>query len=201
MSVVVSVVSESIVRTLVGSWPVGQRGVGMSLTAVMPGVVVSGGGGSRIDAVAVGTLLGRSPVAVLAVISPGGGVSGPTGRVSRKCDCRCRRSRPHPALRPVCEGAVNERRLLGDDLARVLDGEPFGLPCEELARRVHRRFGDVRATLRADPRFVRFGRGRGSRWRLATGMPLSTPWARMGRVSRASPDLDPSGVPIVKGAP
>ena len=84
-----------------------------------------------------------------------------------------------------------ERRPIADDLARVLAAEPVGLPCRELARRVHRRFVDVLAVLRADPRFVHRGRTRGSRWR------LSAPQDRMGANHPARPDLDPLGIPII----
>jgi hypothetical protein len=60
---------------------------------------------------------------------------------------------------------------LGDDLARVLDGEPAGLSCDALALRVHRRRRVVLATLRTDSRFERRGRGRGSRWLAARTAP------------------------------
>jgi hypothetical protein len=86
--------------------------------------------------------------------------------------------------------------LLGDDLARVLDAEPFGLPCVELVARLKRRRGDVLATLRADSRFAHHGRARGSRWRLAE-------WGALGRDGTGSAasklpwlELDPSGIPI-----
>jgi hypothetical protein len=84
---------------------------------------------------------------------------------------------------------------LASDLARLLDGEPFGLSGRELARRVRRRRVDVLAALRVDPRFEHSGRTHGSRWRLRrragpNGNRLTRddlPWA----------ELDAAGVPVV----
>jgi hypothetical protein len=91
--------------------------------------------------------------------------------------------------------------LLAADLARVLDAEPFGLACDELAKRVHRRRADVLAALRADPRFEQHGRLHGSRWQLTE---------RVGRGRNGTGDrgdgvpwlgLDPSGIPVVGREP
>jgi hypothetical protein len=73
-------------------------------------------------------------------------------------------------------------RALADDLARVLDAEPLGLSCAELARRTRRRLADVLAALRGDPRFQHDGRGRGSRWRLAVAR--EGVWEGRGRKDR-----------------
>jgi hypothetical protein len=85
---------------------------------------------------------------------------------------------------------------LGDELARVLDGEPTGLPCDALARLVHRRRALVLAALTGDPRFQHEGNTHGSRWRCAP-IPLET----RPIPSRGDPSvwasLDPSGVPLV----
>jgi hypothetical protein len=83
------------------------------------------------------------------------------------------------------------------ELARLLDREPAGLPCEELSRRVHRRRVDVVAALAADPRFVHVGQTRRSRWRLAARIARPTSRDGMGRNHRARPDLDASGVPVI----
>jgi hypothetical protein len=56
---------------------------------------------------------------------------------------------------------------LADELTAVLEAEPAGLSCDELASRLRRRRGDVLMALRADPCFEHAGRTRGSRWRLA----------------------------------
>jgi hypothetical protein len=60
---------------------------------------------------------------------------------------------------------------LADELAALLSREPSGLACNELARRLRRRRGDVLDALRWDPRFGRCGGGRGSRWRMTAAMP------------------------------
>jgi hypothetical protein len=86
---------------------------------------------------------------------------------------------------------------LADDLARVLEGEPFGLTCRELRRRVGRRLADVLAALEEDSRFEHSGRSRGSRWRIAAERPHSASWVRMGTEDSAGFYLDPSGVPVV----
>jgi hypothetical protein len=88
--------------------------------------------------------------------------------------------------------------LLGDDLSRVLDGEPFGLPCVELVARLKRRRGDVLAALRADPRFEHEGRTRGSRWRLAADAGLGRNGAGSGAIGLPWLALDPSGIPIAQ---
>jgi hypothetical protein len=49
-------------------------------------------------------------------------------------DCRAAERKP-------CRGSGAER--LADDLAALLTGNPFGLSCNELARRIRRRRGDV----------------------------------------------------------
>ena len=54
---------------------------------------------------------------------------------------------------------------LGDELAVILEAEPGGLSCAELARRLHRRKADVLDALQTDRRFKRTGRGRGCRFR------------------------------------
>jgi hypothetical protein len=92
---------------------------------------------------------------------------------------------------------------LGDDVARVLDREPFGLPGREVARRVRRRRCEVVAVLRGDQRFVHDGRGRGSRWhlakwRVAAGMPLDHHQDNMGHEDMPWLGLDASGVPLVR---
>jgi hypothetical protein len=86
---------------------------------------------------------------------------------------------------------------LADDLARVLDREPFGLPCHVLARRVHRRRAVVRAALDADERFEHDGRTHGSRWRVAASMVRGPNGNSAGPNERGAPDLDASGVPLV----
>lgn len=88
-------------------------------------------------------------------------------------------------------------QALADDLAHVLDCEPLGLSCRELARHVGRRRGDVLAALRVDPRFEHSGRRRGSKWRIASETPASTPQAQLGSILLPWFDLDPSGVPVV----
>ena len=84
---------------------------------------------------------------------------------------------------------------LADDLARVLDGEPLGLSCYELARRVQRRRADVLAELRADPRFEHEGDRRGSRWRLAPETARRTCWDGWGPIVTGWGGLDPAGIP------
>jgi hypothetical protein len=69
-----------------------------------------------------------------------------------------------------------------DDLERVLDGEPFGLSGRELARRVGHRRSEVLTVLRADPRFVHAGTGRGSLWRVLD--PSGTRWDPQSRGER-----------------
>jgi hypothetical protein len=91
-------------------------------------------------------------------------------------------------------GAVRGDPLAGD-LVRVLELEPLGLPCRELARRVHRRWAVVLVVLRADSRFEHHGHTRGSRWRLTPT--LSTSQVQMGTNLSGLPDLDPSGIPLV----
>jgi hypothetical protein len=86
---------------------------------------------------------------------------------------------------------------LADDVARVLASEPLGLPCCDVARRVRRRRGDVLSVLLGDRRFVHDGRGRGSRWRLAAGVPRRGSQAHLGSEDMERLGLDPSGVPIV----
>jgi hypothetical protein len=63
---------------------------------------------------------------------------------------------------------------LADDLARLLDGEPLGVSCDDLAQRIGRRRSVVLDVLRADPRFMHLGIGRGSRWRVSAR--LGTEW-------------------------
>jgi hypothetical protein len=88
------------------------------------------------------------------------------------------------------------RDPLPDDLARVLDGEPFGLSCDGLAGRLHRRRAVVLAVLRDDPRFEQHGRAKGSRWRITPGETGGR--TRTGAIGDAVPwvELDPSGVPL-----
>jgi hypothetical protein len=94
-------------------------------------------------------------------------------------------------------GRPSAAELLADDLARVLEGKPFGLSCDTLALRLRRRRGDVLAVLEADPRFEHYGHRRGSRWRIATEAPLLASRDGMGRILLPWPDIDPSGVPVV----
>jgi hypothetical protein len=60
---------------------------------------------------------------------------------------------------------------LAAELATVLASEPSGLTGRTLSNRVRRRRADVLEVLHSDPRFQHTGRGRGSRWRLATRVP------------------------------
>jgi hypothetical protein len=62
---------------------------------------------------------------------------------------------------------------LAAELATVLASEPSGLTGRTLSNRVRRRRADVLEVLHSDPRFQHTGRGRGSRWRLATRVPPS----------------------------
>ncbi|HEY7198508.1 MAG TPA: hypothetical protein VH306_15125 [Gaiellaceae bacterium] len=64
---------------------------------------------------------------------------------------------------------------LADDVARLLADEPTGLSCDAIAKRLRRRRPDVVAALRADDRFVRYGKTHGARWRLAQDAPESRP--------------------------
>jgi hypothetical protein len=89
---------------------------------------------------------------------------------------------------------------LAGDLRRVLAGEPGGLPCCELVRRVRRRRGDVLAELRSGPCFEHAGHGRGSRWRLAGETPATGLRAHLGPQDRWWGDLDASGVPALARA-
>jgi hypothetical protein len=85
---------------------------------------------------------------------------------------------------------------LADDLRRVLAEHPYGLPCAELARRVHRRRSDVLATLRTGP-FEHRGRTCGSRWRVAAGSRRRGSRARTGSNVLPWDELDRSGVPAI----
>jgi hypothetical protein len=78
---------------------------------------------------------------------------------------------------------------LADDLAAILgdEHERDGLPCETLARRVHRRTADVLAVLRADSRFACSGTTRNRRWHARVG-------AREGMGRNLPPD--PDSVPM-----
>jgi|SRR4051812_20525739 hypothetical protein len=59
-----------------------------------------------------------------------------------------------------------DRAELAAYVAGVLRGEPDGLPCTTIARRLGMRDDDVRAVLRADPWFVRTGSTSRARWHL-----------------------------------
>jgi hypothetical protein len=89
-------------------------------------------------------------------------------------------------------------RALGDDLARVLGAEPFGLSCAALVARVRRRRGDVLRTLREDERFDHHGQTRGSRWRLAARKGRGRNGAGCPRDAVPWMGLDPSGVPLAR---
>lgn len=80
---------------------------------------------------------------------------------------------------------------LADELAALLAGEPSGLSCDALARRLVRRRGDVREALRWDSRFERTGKTCGSRWRLAAEKALEDARGGLGRNDRGSPDPEP----------
>ena len=100
--------------------------------------------------------------------------------------------RAHPGdLRAALEPSFQTLRLgrgrtwappspLADDLAVILAEEATGLSCDALARRLRRRKSDVLAVLRSDPRFVRSGAGRGSRWRIAPHDGRRGAWERLG---------------------
>jgi hypothetical protein len=99
---------------------------------------------------------------------------------------------------------VSERptgTALGDELELVLVGEPVGLPCDELARLVHRRRRVVLATLRAQPRFVHEGRTRRSRWRVVAQEGRGRNGAGGGRNDLPWAGLDASGVPLAGRRP
>jgi hypothetical protein len=89
---------------------------------------------------------------------------------------------------------VNDR--LVDDLELVLAGEPFGLSCDGLAKRLHRKRELVLVALRSDVRFEHEGRTRESRWRLASGVGLETRPIPLPRPRLPWSELDPSGVPL-----
>jgi hypothetical protein len=79
---------------------------------------------------------------------------------------------------------VSEQPALGDRLAlELLEHGP--LSGSRLALQVESRKTDVLGALRADPRFVHTGEGRGSRWGLAL-----RPWEPMGTVPRGRPRSD-----------
>jgi len=79
---------------------------------------------------------------------------------------------------------VNGRPDLADRVAlAIVEHGPTS--CELLARLVEARTSDVRAALRADPRFERVGTGRGSRWRLS--LPA---WDGLGRIPTAGSRSD-----------
>lgn len=80
---------------------------------------------------------------------------------------------------------------LTDELAALLQVERSGLPCNELARRLGRRRGDVLKALRWDPRFEQRGTGRGSRWRTTAAVPRESVWDVLGRKDACSPDPEP----------
>jgi hypothetical protein len=84
---------------------------------------------------------------------------------------------------------------LADDLAAVLAATPLGLPCDELAKRFHRRRADVLALLRGDPRFEQHDRARGSRWQLSRRR--GRDWDGWGRNDLPWLELDPSGAPLI----
>jgi hypothetical protein len=74
-------------------------------------------------------------------------------------------------------------QLLADRLAlAILEHGPTA--GAKLARLVATRDAEVRRVLERDPRFVRVGAGRGSRWHLTLPGPLAL-WDEMGRDSRA----------------
>jgi hypothetical protein len=79
----------------------------------------------------------------------------------------------------------------GDELVALLAEEPVGLSCDELARRTGRRRTDVLDTLRWDPRVWHDGRGRGSRWRVTTTLPLRALRDGLGRTDTGDPDSSP----------
>jgi hypothetical protein len=86
---------------------------------------------------------------------------------------------------------------LAGDLRLLLAGEPAGLSCRELTRRLGRRRGDVLAELRSGS-FEHDGRGRGSRWRLTASL---GPRAHLGPQDRWWLDLDAAGVPALVRRP
>jgi hypothetical protein len=90
---------------------------------------------------------------------------------------------------------------LGDVLVVLLADEPVGLSCDELALRSHRRRRAVLVTLRTDSRFEHRGRGRGSRWVLATP-PLAS-WDGLGRIDRPGSvsELTPAAVDAQNARP
>jgi hypothetical protein len=86
---------------------------------------------------------------------------------------------------------------LAEDLVALLLGEPSGLACDELGRRLERRRCDVLDALRCDPRFERCGGGRGTRWRTTVAMVPEGAWDGLGRKARSSPDREPiPGAPV-----
>lgn len=68
--------------------------------------------------------------------------------------------------RPV---AIPPVPTLADAIVALLLAEPDGLPCEKVARLLHRRTAAVLDVLRADPRFVTNGEPtKARRWTLTT---------------------------------
>jgi len=112
---------------------------------------------------------------------------GPGKRGRREKAVRARRGDLRAALKPDLRTPPRGRARrwaspspLADDLAAILADEAAGVSCDALARRLRRRKADVLACLRGDPRFVRSGAGRGSRWRLAPHDSRLGAWEQLG---------------------
>ena len=82
---------------------------------------------------------------------------------------------------------VSPAELLALDIAAVLAAEPFGVSCDALAKRLHRRRPVVLAALRTDARFVHDGRTHGSRWRLSASGRDGSGWDGMSATTPAPP--------------
>jgi hypothetical protein len=81
------------------------------------------------------------------------------------------------ALEPAFSAGRSPRSWaspLAREIGRLLACEPQGLPLAELARRLRRREGDIRAELRDCQHFKSRGETKGRRWYLA---PSSARWA------------------------
>jgi hypothetical protein len=87
---------------------------------------------------------------------------------------------------------------LTDDAVELLRGHPQGLSGTEIARRLQRDKGRLLAAIRYDPRFVKMGTGRGTRFRLVARdvwtprRPHTTGRERPGGDAAANPTDDPS---------
>ena len=71
----------------------------------------------------------------------------------------------------------------------MLACELLGLPLSELARKLHRRDGDVRTVLRDDSRFECSGAVRWRRWRLTRAEGPGPGAGRIGRPSGGAPGV------------